>query len=576
MAVSQSLTLTQVSQSIEENTSQVRILWKSTQTDASYNDYKRTAKYYVSINGGAEVTYSVSYTLPKGKTKTVLDKTITVPHNADGTGTVSVRTWMDTDISAGVVKKNASLTLTTIPRATTPEFYEDAVYMGKTATIYLHRASESFKHDLSYSYAGSEFIPLGTNLDTVFYWQVPDLATSVPKSNTLRVTIRCTTKSGGTVVGVKDAVLLTKVPAGTAYSPKITNVIISEATEGMGAHFGVFVKDKTTLAVSIEAEGAKGSTIKSYSTSLEGKNYTSAGFVSDVLTVAGELTLVTTVIDTRDRLTQLETTIPVVDYFLPRTMEFLAYRVDENGVAKDDGKYLSVAFAYEVAPVDGQNTADMTIDFKQSTAPDWSDPILEGHSLQGSGVVQFEQQFTPDYQFDIRMTVVDWFGAEASYTATLPTDNVILDIKAEGDGLAFGKTSEFPGFEVDMPAMGESFKMVGIRDYEIGESYGRILYNNGLLLQWGSVSVTPTAINTVTTLTVAFPTPYVTRPHIIGTILVSSPEVVSWSMGVGTSEAAAVSSLVIYMHRSTLHATPFRWMALGLADMTNLPEVTAE
>ena len=43
MAVQQILTLTQLSQDRVANTSQVRILWKSTQTAGSYNSNQRTA-----------------------------------------------------------------------------------------------------------------------------------------------------------------------------------------------------------------------------------------------------------------------------------------------------------------------------------------------------------------------------------------------------------------------------------------------------------------------------------------------------------------------------------------------------
>ena len=118
MGVVQSLTLQQVGQSQAGNTSTVRILWTSTQTGPSYNEYPRTAYYYVSNNGGAEKEYSVSYKLYKDETTTIVDTTITAPHLSDGTGSVSVRTWMDTDISAGVIEKTASLTLTRIPRGT--------------------------------------------------------------------------------------------------------------------------------------------------------------------------------------------------------------------------------------------------------------------------------------------------------------------------------------------------------------------------------------------------------------------------------------------------------------------------
>ena len=79
MAVSQSLSVTEVagSANVADNSSKVRILWTSTQTGQSWNGYTRTAYYWVSINGGAETKYSVSYTLPQYSTKTILDTTIT-------------------------------------------------------------------------------------------------------------------------------------------------------------------------------------------------------------------------------------------------------------------------------------------------------------------------------------------------------------------------------------------------------------------------------------------------------------------------------------------------------------------
>lgn len=572
--VSQSLTLTQVTQSVEGNYSTVRILWRSTQTGESYNAYKRTAKYYISINDGSEVVYSVSYTLPKGTTKTILDKTITVPHNTDGTGEVKVRTWMDTDISAGVVQKTTTLTLDTIPRATTPTFYADTVTMGNTATIYLYRATEGFVHDLYYSFAGGEFIWIAGDLDTVYYWAVPDLAEQIPNAPSGTVTIRCVTRSGTTTIGTKDAVFTAVVPASVV--PTISAVAVTEATAGLDAQFSAFVKGKSAVAVQVTAAGAKGSTIASYSTTLDGLTYAGQSFTSGVLTNAGTLSLVTTVTDSRRRSVKLITPITVLDYYLPTTAEFQAYRVDADGNPDDGGDYLGVAFAYEVAPVGGQNTATATIDYKRTSATTWEAPLMTSTSLSNSGVRVFDTELTSDYQFDVRLTVVDWFGAEASYTVTLPTAKVILDIKAAGDGIAAGKTAEFPGFEVDIPAGAESMHMVGVRAYELGDGYGYVLYNNGLLLQWGAVSVTPTALNTVTALTVTFPIAYKTRPHITGTILVNSPQVVDWSFGVGTTDAAGLSSLVIYMSRSTMHATPFRWMAVGVVDPTKLPEVTAE
>ena len=85
MAVTQSLSVTEVSGSVSypDNSSQVKIVWKSTQSGESWNGYTRTARYYISINGGAETEYTVEYTLPQNSTVTLVSKTITVKHKSD-------------------------------------------------------------------------------------------------------------------------------------------------------------------------------------------------------------------------------------------------------------------------------------------------------------------------------------------------------------------------------------------------------------------------------------------------------------------------------------------------------------
>lgn len=494
-----------------------------------------------------------------------------ITHNTDGSKSITIALDMyGYTVSGGGnngwrVNGSVTIDLTTIPRATQPTLYSNSVDMGNTATIYLYRADESFKHDLYYSFAGSAYTLIASDLDTVYYWAVPDLASEIPNSTSGTVTIKCNTKKSGTVIGTKTVLLTAKVPASVV--PTISSVTVSEATEGVAAQFQGFVKDKSTLSVSVAAAGAKGSTIKSYSTTILGDIHDTASFTTDSITEAGEVKLVTVVTDTRGRTAELETIITVLDYKTPVTTEFKAYRVNLDGEAKNDGEYLSVAYAYEVAPVENLNIAHAVIEYKRSSAADWSTtPLLEMYDLNGSGVVQFEQEFTSDYQYDIRLTVTDWFGESASYTATLPTAKVIFDIKANGNGMAFGKTAEFDGLEVLMPPGAESMFMVGVRAYELGDGYGYILYNNGLLMQWGTVAITPTAVNTSTALQVNFPIAYKVRPHITGTVLANSPNAVSWGMGVGTTEEAGLTGLVIYMTRTTLHATTFRWMAVGQVD----------
>lgn len=575
MAVSQTLTLTQSSQSISGNSSKVRILWKSTQSGESYNDYTKKAKYYVSINGGAETTYTVSYTLPKGKTKTIVDTTITVPHKADGTGKVKVRTWMDTGISAGEIEKSDTLTLDTIPRATTPTLSATSAAMGSKVTITLSRASSSFTHDLAYSFEGGSYVSLATGVGTSYAWTLPDLATSIPSKTSGSMALRCITKNGSTTIGTKTVYFTVTVPNTDAYKPSIGTPTLTEATPDLAAQFGVFVKSKSALSVSLVAAGAKGSWITGYRSTIDGRTYEGETFTTEILSTSGTVNLSVTVTDSRGRTQTKTVPITVVDYHAPQIAEFRAYRTDENGTPKDDGKYISVFYEYVVAVVNNKNTAEMVVEYKRSMEDDNQySPLQTSVALNGAGTVTYSKEISKDYQYDVRLRVTDWFGEDADYTVTLPTEKVIMDFKANGKGIAFGKASEWDGFEVDMPTNAESIKMIGVRSYEIADGSGFMLYNNGLMLQWGAVSVTPTAINTVTSLQVNFKIPYRNRPHITGTLLANSPQVVDWSLGVGTSDAAALSGLVVYMTRSTMHATPLRWMAVGLVDPTQLPEVT--
>lgn len=212
MAVSQSLTLTESNAVISSNTSKVRILWKSTQTGESWNGYTRTAKYYVSINGGAEKEYMVSYTLPQNSTATIADTTITVSHKSDGSGTVKVRTWMDTGISAGVVEQTKTLTLATIPRASSMDALScSTAYFNDTMTYKYTPKSASFYNrcnialNLDGVYTAVKTINLGqkaasqqTATVTLSESELSTIYNKLPsaKKGTLRFTFRTYSDSG--------------------------------------------------------------------------------------------------------------------------------------------------------------------------------------------------------------------------------------------------------------------------------------------------------------------------------------------------------------------------------------------
>lgn len=200
MAVYQSLSLTQGVQSVESNQSQVRILWESTQSGSSYNLVEREAYFWISVNGQPETKHSITYSLPKDTTKTLLDATLTVSHNEKGEAEVRVRTWMDTHISAGVVELSETLVLDAIPRPSTVRA-TDAI-IGGFSRLAITKRSGGFTHSIAWQFGNqSGFVsPQGgiTEQEVIFsadgvdfeipesfYDELPDR-----KSDTCYLTIR--------------------------------------------------------------------------------------------------------------------------------------------------------------------------------------------------------------------------------------------------------------------------------------------------------------------------------------------------------------------------------------------------
>lgn len=568
----------------------LRVDWSATQSVANNTSTITCVMYLVqasgyplyvgSRSGNTTVINGTSYSwtaaaVNGGAGSTTKFATVTsgaIAHNADGTKSITITAtyYIKATLSGTYYEKitaSATITLDTIPRATQPTLSASSADMGTAVTISTPRASSSFTHDLAYSFAGGSWVSISTGVATSYSWTVPDLATSIPNTTSGTMTIRCVTKNGSTTIGTKTVLLTAKVP--TSVVPTVSSVSVAETVSGLAAQFGAFVQGKSAIKATISAAGAKGSTIKAYSSTFLGKSYTSSSWTSDTLADDGTLTITTKVQDSRGRWSNPKyTTVTVLPYSAPQTKELTVYRCGADGNAKDDGAYMSVSWSYGVATVGNKNTASMRIDYKRTTETSYSSsPLVSSTELEGSGLMLITSMtFSADYQYDVRMTVTDWFGASATYVTTLPTAKVIMDIGADGLGVAFGKTSERHGLEIDMPPSGASLLLVGIKSYELGDGYGYILYNNGMLLQWGTVSITPTAVNTVINARVIFDRTYLHRPHIGGALQSNVPQVITWGIGAGATEEETKTGLNIYMTRTNTGATSFRWWALGLTD----------
>lgn len=100
----------------------------------------------------------------------------------------------------------------------------------------------------------------------------------------------------------------------------------------------------------------------------------------------------------------------------------------------------------------------------------------------------------------------------------------------------------------------------------IDDNEGYVWYANGTLEQWGRVSITPTAANTVTSATIKFPKAYDKVPDIDAIPQANTPNAITWSVGGGTTTDEAKQGMIIYATRTNTSATLFKWRAKGFKN----------
>lgn len=548
------------SQNVSGNTSKITCVMYLVQASswslniASRSDNKTT------INGTAYSWTSPAISNSGGKTTKLATVTSgNIAHNADGTKSVTISATFEINATISgtyrdTITASATVTLNTIPRATQHTLSVSSADMGAAVTISMPRASSNFTHDLAYSFNGGSYVSIATGRGTSHSWTVPDVASQIPKATSGKMTVRCITKNGSTTIGTKYAYLTAKVPASVV--PTVGTVTLAEATTGLAAQFGAYIQNKSTVKATIAASGAKGSTITTYQTTLLGKTYTGSSWTSGTLTSSVSVSLVTKVKDSRGRWSAAKTTtISVLAYDTPQIQELRAFRVDSSGASDEQGENLRLDYRYSVTSLGGKNTARAVIEYKTSTATSWTTLTTNTALSAYTSIKPATPTFSTDYQYDIRLTVTDWFGATRSYMATLPSGAVILDLLANGKGIAFGKTAEQEGIDFGWDLV-DSTAAAGSGQLRLG------LY----LIQWGGVNITPTAADTATTEIVTFPQPYSATPAVFVTPVSSVPHTLDVAVQratdlVGDNKKAVAVTLV----RSNTTTTGINWLAIGPA-----------
>lgn len=440
---------------VNGNYSTVKYEIRASRTNSGYTTYG-SGSGKVTINGkDINFTITSSQKITQNSNTLLASGSVVVYHEADGSKTITISVYASISgagLTLGTTSKN--VTLDTIPRASSFDTITGDT-IGSNMTVNITRNSSSFTHQLLYQVGNSEWYDLGKGIETSKTFAI-DMencwATINATSVVMKILLR--TFNGTTQVGndiTKDVVVY--VPESIV--PTVSFTV--EESEGYLARFGSYVQGKTKLEVNIQANGAYGSTIKTYETSFDGKIYTQQSFETDAIALSGNLPLIVTVTDSRGRSGTIFQTLRVMSYEPPRINSLIIKRTDANGTDNSNGDYLTAVFDAQVTRLDEnvlvgyrQNEAVYKAKYvsKNNSADTKEEIFLFDQYEVIGGVYTFHANRSSSYVFTL---YVDDFFTQQSNNATLKTviggtASKLFSVLKKGLGFAFNKVAELEGF----------------------------------------------------------------------------------------------------------------------------------
>ena len=366
------------SYSIENNTSRV-YWWVGIRSNTQYHNHQGLSEHYkVVVNGSTVHDASHTVSCGSGQTVGIADGYTTVSHNADGSKSISVSASFSCDNTSYYAPRtgscSGSLTLTTIPRASSISIDSPSIECGNTININGSSASKNFTHKIYATWNGktSELVTIASGTTTPsFSYTIPTAwEKDLPNSTSGIATFTLETFSGSNSVGSKSVNATIKVRSGVV--PSIDSIKITDANS-VCAGIGKIVQSQSRLNFAITYSGAQGSTVTSVSTEFEGQTYNNSSFTTGTVQGSGSISYTTTIYDSRGRSSQVSGKITVSAYSSPRLTNVTAKRANSSYVVDEaSGTYALLHFKVGFTSLTGKNATSFYIQYRASGASSWT------------------------------------------------------------------------------------------------------------------------------------------------------------------------------------------------------------
>ena len=436
------LTVTEQSYDIASNTSVVAYSLKITGTSGYYfQDYYLTTR--VSINGSnVQDRYEkISMPSPSGGTSeyTVCSGTTTVQHNNDGTKTITVYATMSTPTSQSFLPGsinmpsglNGSLTLTTIPRASTLSVVGFSI--GASSTITISAASSSFTHTITYQFydLSGTIATLAAGVTSTSWTPPNTFYAKLPNSTQGPITLTLKTYSGGTEIGSNTYEKQVYVLSGV--TPTAPSITLSPVNSNAWFNSkGLYVAGFTAIRVQSSASPGNGASMSSYTIS-GAFSGTGADVTSGIIPSTGTKTVTVTATDSRGRSNSNNASASFVSYSNPALTTFTALRGTYSGgswTTNASGDHIRVQAVGSVSFSNNGNAGSITVKIG-NTSPNAT-----------SGNYYYFTSTNATSSYTITGTITDSVGYSSTRTLTVSTVEVPFNINVDLPGIGVGMIAQ--------------------------------------------------------------------------------------------------------------------------------------
>lgn len=404
-----------------------------------------TAPMTIYVNGGGEIV-NANVNIGTNSSLLIFGKNYNVPHNGDGTKTVSISFKVDINAGGyGSSTVNLSIPLPTIARASTISNVTGT--LGNAMTLNINRKNSSFTHNLKYEF-GSLSGTIATGVGASVSWTPPlSLATAMPQKTSNWGQIVLETYSGSTKIGQTNCILTLNVPDNV--KPTLGSITLTDSNatvKNLLNTANTFAQVMSNIQVTFNnASGAYGSTISSYRAEIVGKSQStnSNNGLLGMMNFNGTVTIRATVTDSRGRTSNaVDVQATVINYFTPQ----ISFTLQRSGSSSTT---VTITRNARIAPltVGGKQKNKMIISFKykEHSATDYTtDTGSAGgtwttiDNLTNSSA-NLAATFSTLKTYDIIGKIEDAFTSY-ELLATVGTEKFPLAIKS--DRLGLGKIPE--------------------------------------------------------------------------------------------------------------------------------------